>query len=138
MAMPEHLKTGARGEQLAARYLRDHGYIIYAGGFSTPLGETDIIAQDKDGTFCFVEVKTRAPGGMLPPAEAVDTEKQKRLLNNAAAFIKHERITDADIRFDIIEVILHDLIKHDVNHIKNAFGQGEVFAPKSGNSEAKR
>lgn len=121
MALPEHLKTGARGEQLAARYLREQGYEIYAANFATALGETDIIAIDRDETVCFVEVKTRAPGGLLPPAEAVDSEKQKRLVNNAAAFLKQEKMRDRNTRFDIVEVILHDLFTADVNHIKNAF-----------------
>ena len=121
MALPDHLKTGARGEQLAARYLREQGYEIYAANFATVLGETDIIAIDKEGTVCFVEVKTRAPGGLLPPAEAVDVEKQKRLVNNAAAFLKQEKMRDRSTRFDIVEVILHDLFTADVNHIKNAF-----------------
>lgn len=124
MAMPEHLKTGARGEQLAARYLRGKGYVICAANFSTPQGETDIVAIDKDQTVCFVEVKTRAPGGMLPPAEAVDREKQRRLINNAAAFLSRTKMQGRRTRFDIIEVILYDLFRHDINHIKDAFGSG--------------
>ena len=126
MAMPEHLKTGARGEQLAARYLRTNGYDILAANFTTPQGETDIVAMDKDGTVCFAEVKTRAPGGMLPPAEAVDYEKQRRLINNAAAFLGRAGLKGSKTRFDIIEIILYDLFRHEVNHIKNAFGQGEL------------
>ncbi len=124
MALAEHLKTGARGEQLAARYLRDNGYEIIAANYATALGETDIIAVDKDGTVCFVEVKTRAPGGMLPPAEAVDYEKQRRLTNNAAAFLKQTNMRGSKTRFDIIEVILRDLFDHEINHIKNAFDGG--------------
>ena len=125
MAMPEHLKTGARGEQLAARYLRKHGYEIYAANYATPKGETDIIAIDRDKTVCFVEVKTRAPGGMLPPAEAVDYEKRQRLINNAAAFLSQAKMTGRKTRFDIIEVILYDLFEHEINHIKDAFDGGE-------------
>ena len=86
MPLPEHLKTGLRGEQLAARYLRDHKYQILASNYSTKLGETDIIAV-KDKTICFVEVKTRSPGQMFAPAEAVDYQKEERLKTNAAAFI---------------------------------------------------
>ena len=121
MALPEHLKTGARGEQLAARYLRAHGYEIYTANYTTAYGETDIVAIDQDNTVCFVEVKTRAPGGMLPPAEAVDTGKQRRLINNAAAFLSQTKMKGRSVRFDIIEVILHDLFTADINHIKNAF-----------------
>lgn len=121
MALPEHIKTGLRGEQLAARYLREKKYSIVAANYATNLGESDIIALDKDGTVCFVEVKTRSPGQMLPPAEAVDYAKQSRLQTNAAAFLKQSKISHNAIRFDIIEVILHDMFTADINHIENAF-----------------
>lgn len=120
MGLPEHLKVGLRGEQLAARYLREHKYTILAANYSTKLGETDIIAL-KDKTVCFVEVKTRSPGQLLSPAEAVNYRKEENLKTNAAAFLKNAKITEAEIRFDIIEVILHDLYTADINHIKNAF-----------------
>lgn len=126
MALPEHLKIGARGEQLAARYLREQGYAIYASDFETNLGETDIIAIAKDRTLCFIEVKTRTPGGMFPPAEAVDSAKQRNLISNAAAFLKRKEVEHKAVRFDIIEVILSDLYHAEINHIKNAFGQDEV------------
>jgi len=120
MALPSHLKKGLRGEQLAARYLREHGYEIMAANYSTKLGETDIIAKSKNGTVCFVEVKTRSPGQMFSPAEAVDHEKEKRLKNNATAYLRRRNIS-AETRFDIIEVILHDLFTADINHITDAF-----------------
>ena len=121
MALPQNLKTGLRGEQLAARYLRKNGYMLYAGNYFTSVGETDIIAVEPDGTICLVEVKTRAPGGMLPPAEAVDYAKESRLKSNAAAFLKQSSEKPKAIRFDIIEIILYDLDTADINHIKNAF-----------------
>ncbi len=121
MALPQHIITGLRGEQLAARYLRKSGYQILSSNFSTKLGETDIIAQAKDGVLCFVEIKTRSPGQMLSPAEAVDYTKQNNLKNNAAAYLKINKYDNISVRFDIIEVILYDLDTADINHIKNAF-----------------
>ena len=122
MALPEHLKTGLRGEQLAARYLREKKYTILAANYSTKLGETDIIALTKDEkTICFVEVKTRSPGQMLSPSEAVDAGKEARLRTNAAAYMKRVKADSLNIRFDIIEVLLHDLFTADINHIENAF-----------------
>ncbi len=122
MALPEHLRKGLRGEQLAARYLREKGYCIVAANYKTKLGETDIIALTRDeNTLCFVEVKTRSPGQLLPPAEAVDQGKESRLQINAAAFMKKNRLSIPNIRFDIIEIILHDLYTADINHIENAF-----------------
>ena len=121
MALPEHLKKGLRGEQLAARYLCDKGYDILAGNYYTKLGETDIIAKAPDGTICFIEVKTRSPGQLLSPAEAVDSKKEENLRTNAAAFLKSSDEKHKQTRFDIIEVILHDLFTADINHIENAF-----------------
>ncbi len=120
MSLPNNLKIGLRGEQLAARYLRKNKYRIIAANYSTKLGETDIIAE-KDNIICFVEVKTRSPGQMFPPSEAVDLRKQENLRTNAAAFLKAQKHTDKGFRFDIIEVILHDLFTADINHIENAF-----------------
>lgn len=120
MSLPNNLKIGLRGEQLAARYLRKNKYRIIAANYSTKLGETDIIAE-KDNIICFIEVKTRSPGQMLAPSEAVDRRKQENLQTNAAAFLKAHKIPDNNFRFDIIEVILHDLFTADINHIKNAF-----------------
>ncbi len=121
MALPEHIRTGLRGEQLAARYLREKKYAILAANYATSFGETDIIALSEDNILCFAEVKTRSPGQLLPPSEAVDYNKQSRLQANASVFMKHMKLTDYEIRFDIIEVILHDLHTADINHIENAF-----------------
>ena len=123
MPMPQHLKTGFRGEQLAARELVKRGDTILASGFRTSLGETDIITLTKDRVLCFVEVKTRAPGGLLPPAEAVDAEKRRRLETNAAAFVKNLDVDYRDVRFDIAEVLLYDLDTADIHLIEDAFGQ---------------
>ncbi len=121
MAMPEHLKVGLRGEQLACRYLRRNKYSILATNYATKLGETDIVARSPDGTICFVEVKTRSPGQITAPSEAVDYRKSENLKTNAAAFLKITKNESASIRFDIIEVILYDLYTADINHIQNAF-----------------
>ena len=59
--MFERLTTkniGDRGEALAARELKKHGYRILAKNFRSAHGEIDIIAEDRD-VLVFVEVKTR-------------------------------------------------------------------------------
>lgn len=121
MGLPPHLITGLRGEQLAARYLRKAGYQIIDANFSTKLGETDIIARTKNGLLCFIEVKTRSPGHMFPPSDAVDHSKRENLKANAIAYLRANKVNDKEIRFDIMEVILYDLDTADFNHIKDAF-----------------
>jgi putative endonuclease len=123
MPMPEHLRRGLRGEQLTARFLRAHGYDVVSANYRTGLGETDIVALSPEGELCFVEVKTRAPGGMFPPSDAVDRDKQERLISNALVFAKRFDEPFGRIRFDIAEVILHSLDEAEITLLENAFGR---------------
>lgn len=110
---------GVFGEQYAARFLRKEGYEIWSANYKTNVGEIDIIAH-KDGVVCFVEVKTRQAGGMLPPAAAVDFEKQENIRSSAACYINKYKLKNK-IRYDIIEVLVNGSSLSEINHIKNAF-----------------
>ncbi len=117
--MPEHLRLGALGEHLAVVYLRKNGYYIISGNYSSSTGEIDIIATDNEW-LCFIEVKTRKTGGMLPPAYAVDKEKEENIKNTAAYFRSKYKF-EMPSRFDIVEVEIESDDKYVINHIKNAF-----------------
>ena len=110
---------GAFGEQYAARFLRGEGYETWSANYKTDTGEIDIIAQ-KDNIVCFVEVKTRQVGGMLPPAAAVDIKKQENIKSSAASYINKFKIKNK-VRYDIIEVLVNGTVLSEINHIKNAF-----------------
>lgn len=49
---------GKQGEDLTCAYLVENGYQIIERNFRKPWGELDVVAQYKDGTLVFVEVKT--------------------------------------------------------------------------------
>lgn len=117
--MDERRKTGIWGEILAVRYLRQAGYRILMTNFRAGTSEVDIIAK-KGNLICLVEVKTRSPGAMLSPAENVDREKQRRMLGASSAVLRLYA-PDADLRFDIAEVIFSDPKNYRINYIKNAF-----------------
>jgi len=57
--IPEHQRTGRRGEEDAYFYLRRLGYVMVAQNFHSPRrrGEIDLIGWDGE-TLCFIEVKT--------------------------------------------------------------------------------
>lgn len=93
---------GRKGEELARRYLKKHGYKIIARNYKTPFGEADIIAF-KNGTYCFVEVKTRAQDEYGLPAEAVDRGKQRRYRQMAGYFCANLR-EEVPIRFDVASI----------------------------------
>jgi len=97
---------GRRGEQLAARHLRRHGFKILYRNFRHPQGgEIDLVCREKK-TLVFVEVKTRAPGGPGRPADAVDAAKEEALMRGAQAWLRLLGYPDIPVRIDIVEVIL--------------------------------
>ena len=56
---PPRDALGQRGENVAAKYLRDQGFKIINRNYRCDVGEVDIIARDGP-TLVFVEVKTRS------------------------------------------------------------------------------
>ena len=76
-------ELGQKGEETAALYLRRKGYKIIEQNYRySRLGEIDLIAQEgKD--LVFVEVKTRSSLSFAEPEEAVNYQKQKRIIKLA-------------------------------------------------------
>ena len=96
-------------------------------GYRTPHGEIDLIARDGD-TLVFVEVKSRRRG---QPAEAVTTEKQRRLTLAALDFLKRHRLLEVNCRFDVVAIVWPDERKSPtIEHIRAAFdavGRGQMY-----------
>ncbi len=116
-------KTGGMGESLTAEFLRKNGVSIIKRNYHCRFGEIDIIGETKE-YIIFVEVKTRKENSLVSPAEAVDENKQRRLILTAENFLsKYE--TDLQPRFDVALVTVYE--KQDssdgfrLNYIKNAF-----------------
>ena len=99
--------AGDRGEAEVARYLRKKGYTLLASQWRCRFGELDLVARDKRGTVCFVEVKLRSQGAIGLPREFVDDRKQERLRTAAAAYLSTHDI-DAPARFDVAEVYVDE------------------------------
>ncbi len=121
MAMPMNLRLGYRGEQFTVRFLRKQGYDILTVNFAAVTGEIDIVACAPDETVCFVEVKTRTEGGMFPPADAVDSEKRKRLVRTAYHYLATTGRSPKKVRFDISEVTQRDVCTASIHYIEGAF-----------------
>ena len=111
--------TGAYGEVIAARYLRDHGYTILDANYRTRLGEIDIVAANRK-YIVFVEVKTRSEGSLIDAALAVDYQKQQRISATAQSYISANRVK-LQPRFDVAEVYVNGLEVKDFNYIENAY-----------------
>ena len=114
---PEHLRTGIWGEELAAAYLREKGYVILERDWHSKHRDIDIIAQN-DGYIVFVEVKTRRNCDYADPVEAVNYQKLKNLRLAINHYLNYRK-TDSPWRFDVITIIgsIGDLTP-EINHIE--------------------
>ncbi len=109
---------GVLGEQMATRYLEDHGFVILDRNYRKGHLEADIIALDH-GELVIIEVKTRSNNIWFAPEEAVDHRKRQNLIKVANNYIlRHHR--KESVRFDIITIISNDK-GTEIKHIKDAF-----------------
>jgi putative endonuclease len=94
---------GPRGENVAAKYLRNLGYRIIERNFRCRAGEVDIIARDGK-TLVFVEVKTRKESDPEPEAR-VDLEKQQKIARVAKFYLSRFGIPQPPVRFDVVGIL---------------------------------
>ncbi|MEJ3404228.1 YraN family protein [Rathayibacter sp. YIM 133350] len=94
---------GRWGEDLAADYLRQHGYRVLERNWRCRQGEIDVVAEH-DGEIVFVEVKTRSSLAYGHPFEAITLGKLARMRRLALAWCvdsgRHHRI-----RLDAIAIV---------------------------------
>lgn len=119
--MAEHNELGKWGEDEAALYLEDEGYVIMERDWKMGRRDLDIIACSPDGkTLVVIEVKTRADEEYQLPEEAVNRGKMRNLAIAANAYVKEHHI-DKELRFDIISIVGCNQQVKSIQHLKDAF-----------------
>jgi putative endonuclease len=101
--------------------LEQQGYRVLERRLRNRFGEIDLIATDGQ-RLIFVEVKTwrDAQGGH--PAEAVTTEKQRRLRRAATLFLRSRDLAERPVRFDVIAITWPaDSRRPHIEHFRGAF-----------------
>ena len=109
------IELGKLGEQYAAAYIEQLGYLLVAANFTLPVGrnlrgatvnaEIDLVAYDGD-TLCFIEVKTRASDWFAPPQANIDLRKRRQLARAAREYRRLFELEDQSFRFDVVTVVL--------------------------------
>lgn len=98
-------KLGVRGEQAAARLLRQKGLVVVAHSESDRGGEIDLIAIDRrKQVIIFVEVKTLATTKPGHPADRVDEAKQAQITRAALRYLRRKNMLNVRSRFDVVAV----------------------------------
>ena len=119
-SMNQKSKIGRLGEDIACEYLVNKGFTIIERNFRKPWGEIDIIAQDKDRTLVFIEVKTMkeygndnpAIAGLLPE-ENLTAAKLKKLKWTASLYAGYNQNLINDEkgwRIDLVAISLKNKI----------------------------
>jgi putative endonuclease len=99
----ERQALGMWGEELACAELERLGYAVLTRRYRTRYGELDVVAQH-EGMLVFIEVKTRDGGDFGHPAEAVTSQKQRRLYLMAIDYVARKDVRDVACRFDVVAV----------------------------------
>ena len=117
--MPSRKVLGAKGERMAAEFLRRRGFEIIERNFRFNRGEIDLIAR-KGKLIVFCEVKTRRSSTFGSGEEAVDERKQDQIRKVAEGYIAERDIEGSDFRFDVLVIEMHGKSTR-IRSIENAF-----------------
>jgi putative endonuclease len=123
---PEHLRRGELGESAAKKFLQQAGLKFLTANFRSLRGEIDLIFRDAD-CLAFVEVKTRSSEEWTRPAVAVSARKRRLLSQTALDYLRLLKNPPVKIRFDIVEVLLHDGNVREVRHLPNTFSLSKPY-----------
>jgi putative endonuclease len=111
---------GRRGEDLAAAFLTEAGYLVVDRNWRCSQGEIDIVAVDGVETV-FVEVKTRSSVAFGHPFDAITAQKLARLRRLAAAWCAANPGDHRRIRVDAISVIAPGDGPPQIDHLARVF-----------------
>jgi putative endonuclease len=107
---------GAYGERVAARYLTDCGMTVLDRNWRCPAGEIDLVLRDGD-VLVICEVKTRRGIEFGHPVAAVSAAKVERLHRLAMLWVEHRVIVVAEIRLDIVGIVLPTRGLAQIEHV---------------------
>lgn len=105
-------RGGRRAEQLAAWWLRLHGWRILGVRVRTPVGEIDLIAR-RGRITAFVEVKARADDAQS--ALALDEYRLRRVVAAAEAVAHRYARSGDDVRVDAMFIVPWRWPRHVAN-----------------------
>ena len=109
-------KTGELGEEIACKFLVNHGFSILDRNYTKKWGEIDIIAQKEDKRY-FIEVKSKQVDNNFDlngqvdlsnrPEDNMHPEKMRRLRRVVETYLISKRWGYTDWQFDLLVVYMN-------------------------------
>ncbi len=116
---------GKWGEDLAAVYLEEKGYLILDRNVYTSYGEIDIITlqeYEDEKYLVFVEVKTRTSLKFGNPEDAITDQKREHLLGAIETYLQDNPGLDYPWRVDVIAIQKFSAgLPADIHHFESVF-----------------
>lgn len=113
---------GRTGEQAAASFLSDRGYLVLGRNQRTPLGELDLICSS-GSEMVIVEVKARCGEEYGSGLDAIGPRKARRLRAAASWWLSDRGLFPCAMRFDAVVVDLDGMgLPRSVHHVIDILG----------------
>jgi putative endonuclease len=114
--MSDKIKTGNKGEDMAADFLVRKGFEILVRNYRYKHAEIDLIVK-RENWLLFVEVKTRSSNEYGEPEEFVNELKARKIFEAAEEYIF---ATDwkGNVRFDVVSIKLG--VVPEIEHFEDA------------------
>lgn len=112
---------GDQAENLALRYLTEHGLVLVQRNFACRLGELDLVMRD--GRYLVVvEVRYRSNRSYVAAQLTIDWRKQKKIVRTAAMFLAwHQEFATMPMRFDVVGVDVDSNNDTSISWTRDAF-----------------
>lgn len=94
---------GNSGEERAAAFLAQQGFVLVEAQCRTPFGEIDLVCEDR-GVWVFVEVKTRRNARYGAPESAITRAKFRHMAACAEAYAFAAGMQAKSWRLDVVAV----------------------------------
>lgn len=133
--VPLQTQIAQLGEKAAEQFMTENGYLPVCKNWRTGrFAELDLIFQNRDGLFVFVEVKTRQGEGdyqMIQTAlENIHWRKRRKILIAARSFLAKQPHSDYGLRIDVVVVSFKNSVSNNgqielrgthIFHVPDAF-----------------
>lgn len=96
--------AGALSEAVAVQLLGARGYRVVERNFRVRSAELDVVATDRAGVLCFVEVRSRATGEFGGAADTIDHQKRAKVTRGARAYVALRQPQFETARFDVVAI----------------------------------
>lgn len=115
------VKSGQFFENLALKYLQQHGLKLIIRNFKCRAGEIDLIMQEHN-SLVFVEVRFRKNNDFGSSAESITLQKQSKIIKTAQYYLQKNYSKEPNARFDVVAIQANGKARNqNIEWIKNAF-----------------